>query len=275
MASNNSRDVDLDFEDSDRFDDDSVCSYNSESSFVAFNWRGWKKINSKSQWDSVTKSEDRGLLKLTNLCAKVIAQKLPFELVETHHPPVPEELQLKISFYSFPDSEDDIRLYCCLATGSNEEFTQGEELYRQGAVSDCIQIGFQILAKVSKCPGVSNCTAPGSQYKVALSFDRCRIVKCSCSCGSANRVWCQHVVAVCLHRVKNANSVPMNAPISETLNTLQPVQLRKFAQFLLSSLNPTDILPPAQQLLDNLLSKSAAFNEIRDSPGAPDPTAGA
>lgn len=78
---------------------------------------------------------------LTELTAKCVASHIPFELVEHFYPPVPEQLQLRIAFWSFPDNEEDIRLYSCLANGSADEFTKGEFQYRNRAVKDPLQIG--------------------------------------------------------------------------------------------------------------------------------------
>lgn len=78
---------------------------------------------------------------LSELAAKCVASHIPFELVEHVYPPVPEQLQLQIAFWSFPDSEDDIRLYSCLANGSSDEFQKGEHLFRDRAVKDVLQIG--------------------------------------------------------------------------------------------------------------------------------------
>ena len=49
------------------------------------------------------------VLSLTELAAKEVATSIPFELVEIFDPPVPEQLQLRISSWSFPDQEEDIR----------------------------------------------------------------------------------------------------------------------------------------------------------------------
>ena len=48
-------------------------------------------------------------LSLTELAAREVAASIPFEAVERVFPPVPEPLQLRIAFYSFPDMEEDIR----------------------------------------------------------------------------------------------------------------------------------------------------------------------
>lgn len=78
---------------------------------------------------------------LSELAAKCVACHIPFELVENVYPPVPEQLQLQIAFWSFPDSEDDIRLYSCLANGSADEFQRGENLFRDRSVKEALQIG--------------------------------------------------------------------------------------------------------------------------------------
>ena len=46
---------------------------------------------------------------LLELCSQSVALHIPFEQVEKMHLPVPEEVQLKIAFWSFPSNEEDIR----------------------------------------------------------------------------------------------------------------------------------------------------------------------
>lgn len=50
----------LSFEDSDRFEEDSLCSWSSEPESVCNNWRGWKRplLNSSSVYGSSKKSLD-------------------------------------------------------------------------------------------------------------------------------------------------------------------------------------------------------------------------
>lgn len=84
------------------------------------------------------------VLPLTELAAKCVASHIPFELVEHVYPPVPEQLQLRIAFWSFPDNEEDIRLYSCLANGSADEFLRGEHIFKTRGVKDPLQIGNSI-----------------------------------------------------------------------------------------------------------------------------------
>ncbi|XP_063047983.1 zinc finger SWIM domain-containing protein 8 isoform X2 [Engraulis encrasicolus] len=253
------------FEDSDRFEEDSLCSFISEAESLCQNWRGWRKQSAGPNSPTV-KIKDGQVIPLVELSAKQVAFHIPFEVVEKVYPPVPEQLQLRIAYWSFPENEEDIRLYSCLANGSPDEFQRGEQLYRIKAVRDPLQIGFHLSATVvSQQPGQSK-----GAYNVAVMFDRCRITSCSCTCGAGAK-WCAHVVALCLFRIHNASAVCLRAPVSESLSRLQRDQLQKFAQYLISEL-PQQILPTAQRLLDELLSsQSTAINTVC---GAPDPTAG-
>uniref|UniRef100_A0A672T618 Zinc finger SWIM domain-containing protein 8-like n=1 Tax=Sinocyclocheilus grahami TaxID=75366 RepID=A0A672T618_SINGR len=260
------------FEDSDRFEEDSLCSFISEAESLCQNWRGWRKQSAGPNSPTV-KIKGNGRLSsygqvipLVELSAKQVAFHIPFEVVEKVYPPVPEQLQLRIAYWSFPENEEDIRLYSCLANGSPDEFQRGEQLYRVRAVKDPLQIGFHLSATVvSPQAGQSK-----GAYNVAVMFDRCRITSCSCTCGAGAK-WCAHVVALCLFRIHNASAVCLRAPVSESLSRLQRDQLQKFAQYLISEL-PQQILPTAQRLLDELLSsQSTAINTVC---GAPDPTAG-
>ncbi|XP_069030835.1 zinc finger SWIM domain-containing protein 8 isoform X3 [Embiotoca jacksoni] len=253
------------FEDSDRFEEDSLCSFISEAESLCQNWRGWRKQSAGPNSPTV-KIKDGQVIPLVELSAKQVAFHIPFEVVEKVYPPVPEQLQLRIAYWSFPENEEDIRLYSCLANGSPDEFQRGEQLYRIRAVKDPLQIGFHLSATVvSSQSGQSK-----GAYNVAVMFDRCRITSCSCTCGAGAK-WCAHVVALCLFRIQNASAVCLRAPVSESLSRLQRDQLQKFAQYLISEL-PQQILPTAQRLLDELLSsQSTAINTVC---GAPDPTAG-
>ena len=48
-------------------------------------------------------STEGRVLSLTEIASREVAASIPFELVEHYFPPVPEELQLRIAFWSFPE----------------------------------------------------------------------------------------------------------------------------------------------------------------------------
>jgi len=258
------------FEDSDRFDEDSVCfedSLMSEPESICTNWRGWRKQNLNSMCSTHGSNQDDGnITSLMELCAQSVAAHIPFEQVEQTFSPVPENVQLRIAYWSFPDNEEDIRLYSCLANGSPDEFQRGEYLLRAKCIRNVLQIGFHLCATVQPPQSSINKTP----CSVAVTFDRCRITSCSCNCGSTAK-WCAHVVALCLVRIQQPHTVCLRSPVSESLSRLHRDQLQKFAQYLISEL-PQQILPTAQRLLDELLSSYST--QINTLSGAPDPTAG-
>merc|ERR1712018_177239 len=120
--------------------------------------------------------EDSRILSLTDLAAREVASSIPFELVEdfcndpsVHYNPsqsrMADELQLRIAFWSFPEHEEDIRLYSCLANGSADEFIKGEHLQKNKAVKDPLQIGFHLLATVTPGGGKPS-------QSTSVTFDR-------------------------------------------------------------------------------------------------------
>lgn len=56
-------------------------------------------------------------LSLQELCSRVVGQTHPFELVQQHQPRVPEELQKRIAFWSFPLSERQVLDHASLMMG--------------------------------------------------------------------------------------------------------------------------------------------------------------
>ncbi|CDW53356.1 hypothetical protein TTRE_0000162001 [Trichuris trichiura] len=272
------------WEDSERFEDDSLSSFVSElGSSSANSFRGWEEPGGNAYNVENAAATSKRVLSLTDIAAKTVARYIPFEMVERFKQPVPEVLQQRIAFFSFPEKVADIRLYCCLSNGAPEEYVKGRALYAGKAVLEIIQIGFHLSAVVQVVPGIfgtrlsnsptltKSLAAVGfdkSRYHVAITLDRQKIISCACTCGQN---WCQHCVAACLYRIKEADRVPMRAPVSESLSQLDRSQLQKFAQNLVAQL-PRDVIPVAQKLLDELLNQKAKINS---ECGAPDPTAGA
>ncbi len=119
----------------------------------------------------------------------------------------------------------------------------------------------------------SSSSAPSPSHRVSMAFDRCRITSVTCDCGSRDIFWCQHAVALAVHRIRHAERVRLRLPISETLLQLGRSQLQKLVQYLVWE-HRAEVLPTAQRLADELLrgGDSSRMNRLE---GAPDPTAGA
>uniref|UniRef100_A0A8C8SQ20 Zinc finger SWIM-type containing 5 n=1 Tax=Pelusios castaneus TaxID=367368 RepID=A0A8C8SQ20_9SAUR len=128
--------------------------------------------------------------------------------------------------------------------------------------------GFHLSGTVTE---PATATEPEMTYKVAISFDRCKITSVTCGCGNKDIFYCAHVVALSLYRIRKPEQVKLRLPISETLFQMNRDQLQKFVQYLITE-HHTEVLPTAQKLADDILSSNSEINQTH---GAPDPTAGA
>lgn len=215
-------------------------------------------------------------LSLLDLSAKCVAANIPFQHVEERCSPIPEPVQLKIVYWSFPRNARDICLYSSLhATASQSDakrlpFQRGLTLLEQNAIKDVLQVGFQLSGKVVEKED-SKYGTQEEEYRVSVGFDRCKITEVSCTCGNKDILWCAHVVALSLFRIRNPDRVTLRVPISETLLQMNREQLQKLLQYLITE-HHTEVLPTAQRLADEILLKTSEINRLQ---GAPDPTAGA
>ncbi|TFK01332.1 tetraspanin-15-like [Platysternon megacephalum] len=195
---------------------------------------------------------------LLDLSAKRVAETWAFEQVEERFSRVPEPVQKRIVFWSFPRSEREICMYSSLGChppegerDSRVPFNRGLHLLQSGAVDRVLQVE--------------------RSFHVSISFDRCKITSVSCACDNRDIFYCAHVVALSLYRIRNARQVELRLPISETLSQMNRDQLQKFVQYLISA-HHTEVLPTAQRLADEILLLGSEINRVH---GAPDPTAGA
>ncbi|XP_055227882.1 zinc finger SWIM domain-containing protein 4 isoform X2 [Gorilla gorilla gorilla] len=212
---------------------------------------------------------------LLDLSAKRVAESWAFEQVEERFSRVPEPVQKRIVFWSFPRSEREICMYSSLGYPPPEgehdarvPFTRGLHLLQSGAVDRVLQVGFHLSGNIRE-PGSPG--EPERLYHVSISFDRCKITSVSCGCDNRDLFYCAHVVALSLYRIRHAHQVELRLPISETLSQMNRDQLQKFVQYLISA-HHTEVLPTAQRLADEILLLGSEINLVN---GAPDPTAGA
>ena len=85
---------------------------------------------------------------LLDICAKVVAENIPFQQVEERFDRIPEPVQGRIVYWSFPRNERDICMYSSFANFSKDNtenqklpFHQGIRLLESGAVDNVLQIG--------------------------------------------------------------------------------------------------------------------------------------
>ncbi|XP_053614383.1 zinc finger SWIM domain-containing protein 4-like isoform X1 [Plodia interpunctella] len=212
---------------------------------------------------------------LLDITAKIVAATIPFQRIEERYERIPEPVQRRVVYWSFPRDERDICMYSSLARAPPDDhrniaFCRGLKLLEAGCVENVLQVGFHLSGVVRAPATVPPCSEPERLYRVTVSFDRCKITGVTCSCEARDIFWCQHVVALALYRIRNADCVRLRVPISETLLQMDRQQLQKFVQYLIAE-HHTEVLPTAQRLADEVLQARSAINRIC---GAPDPTAG-
>ncbi|KAM7161448.1 zinc finger SWIM domain-containing protein 5 isoform 2-T2 [Macrochelys suwanniensis] len=239
---------------------------------------------------------------LLDAAAKRVAGSWAFERVEGRFQRIPEPVQRRIVYWSFPRSERQICMYSSFQPGpagaapgpgpgpgsgsgpgpddspapaaaaappaDGLPFRRGARLLDTGAVDNVLQVGFHLSGTVTE---PATATEPEMTYKVAISFDRCKITSVTCGCGNKDIFYCAHVVALSLYRIRKPEQVKLRLPISETLFQMNRDQLQKFVQYLITE-HHTEVLPTAQKLADDILSSNSEINQTH---GAPDPTAGA
>uniref|UniRef100_W5MM49 Zinc finger SWIM-type containing 6 n=1 Tax=Lepisosteus oculatus TaxID=7918 RepID=W5MM49_LEPOC len=218
---------------------------------------------------------------LLDIAARKVAEKWPFQRVEERFERIPEPVQRRIVYWSFPRSEREICMYSSFNTGGEENgaagensdetrlpFRRGIALLESGCVDNVLQVGFHLSGTVTEPASQSE---PEIVCNVAISFDRCKITSVTCSCGNKDIFYCAHVVALSLYRIRKPDQVKLHLPISETLFQMNRDQLQKFVQYLIT-VHHTEVLPTAQKLADEILSQNSEINQVH---GAPDPTAGA
>lgn len=82
-------------------------------------------------------------LKLMELAAKVVALHYPFQSIEERYERIPEPVQRRIIYWSFPQNEDDICMYSSLNFGEDKKypFKTGLHLLEANCVNNVLQVG--------------------------------------------------------------------------------------------------------------------------------------
>ena len=82
---------------------------------------------------------------LLDLSAKVAAAYIPFQRIEERYNRIPEPVQRRIIFWSFPRNERDICMYSSLSADTVDyqklPFYKGLKLYDNGYVENVLQVG--------------------------------------------------------------------------------------------------------------------------------------
>lgn len=85
---------------------------------------------------------------LLDVTAKIVAENIPFQRIEERYDRIPEPVQRRIIFWSFPRNERDICMYSSLSRvpvnssgDQNLSFCKGLKLLESGCVDSVLQVG--------------------------------------------------------------------------------------------------------------------------------------
>lgn len=104
------------------------------------------KLRRLEQGSSTTGHESNSVCTLFDLSARVVAESLPFEYVEKTLVHVPEPVQEKIIYHSFPRRDSDIYTYASFHSKSDKgrekiPYYEGLDYFQNDCVENVIQIG--------------------------------------------------------------------------------------------------------------------------------------
>ena len=91
---------------------------------------------------TMKKQELQQPLSLLDCCAKAVASKISFQEIEETFTRIPEPVQLRVIYWSFPCDEQEIRMYSTSAIQHQKmPFHQGMKLLEKHAVNNILQVG--------------------------------------------------------------------------------------------------------------------------------------
>ena len=127
------------------FDDDDYCGYSSGENYSSLMLAARRARAQAEGSDDASTAENisttiHQVRSLQDSCCRFIALKFPFAYVEHRSPPIPDELQLKIIGFSFPEDEEMIRKYAEFSR-SSVDFNSAKRMLENGNVNDLNQIG--------------------------------------------------------------------------------------------------------------------------------------
>lgn len=98
---------------------------------------------------------------LLDITAKIVAENIPFQRIEERYDRIPEPVQRRIIYWSFPRNERDICMYSSLSRvppvnssgePQNLSFCKGLKLLETGCVDSVLQVGkFEINHYLDTC----------------------------------------------------------------------------------------------------------------------------
>lgn len=103
---------------------------------------------------------------LLDITAKIVASAIPFQRIEERYERIPEPVQRRVVYWSFPRDERDICMYSSLARAPPDDhrniaFCRGLKLLEAGCVESVLQVGECLWTSASRaCACLLICASP-------------------------------------------------------------------------------------------------------------------
>lgn len=256
----------------DSYMDGERSSFEDDDSYAGDPWDGYPRGDhspSHSNGVNLTLNEEPDskptVMSLFDLAARVTAKHISCEEMEQHQPPLDETMLKRVAFWASPQDKDQVKAFADLTLRGDNSWNVGERIFKESKVQDMRQVGFMVTAVVTgnSFRGVVEST------KVSFTFEKQHITSSACE-GCPKKIWCSHLIAAIFHRIKHANMIPIHAPVTETLSTLNREQLQKLIQYAINE-DPGGVLGKVFRRVDQIRD---VMSEINETAGAPDPTFG-
>ncbi|XP_063431671.1 zinc finger SWIM domain-containing protein 8 homolog [Mytilus trossulus] len=198
---------------------------------------------------------------LYELAAAKVGQHVCCSTLQKTNPPLDEKTLRVVAYNAFPRDEEHVRVISELSDNRPEYWNGGKHLFKDGYVKRIKQIGFLLAAVVE-----DNCH--GKSASVTVAFEKQRIT--STHCSLCNYLWCTHIVAAIVYRIRKPSKVLHHSPLTDALLPLTKEQLQQLLQFTITR-NPGQLLCHVFEDLDKVRNRSESINLTQ---GYPDPTFG-
>ncbi|XP_060072591.1 uncharacterized protein LOC132552441 [Ylistrum balloti] len=248
--------------DCDSEDDSDSLSNSQHSRHLLLKRPSFKEILEKfAKTKEEAKVNPRNPRSLLDLAASATALYHNWESLEKCYPPLDQLLLRKISRWSFPCDENKVKCCARLSMKTENEWRKADSMCMNDYVRSIRQVGLLLSAVVGK-------PSSKEQSKVTLKFEKQTIISTKCS-NCPRMLWCCHILCVVLHRIRQAERVPVYPPLTEVLADMTRDQLQKLLQCAISD-EPETLLPVFSNLDTIQDRQSVLYNQY----GAPDPTFG-
>ena len=192
---------------------------------------------------------------LLNIAAMATAKHESCANMEKHCQPLHDELLKKVASFAFPQGLNVVKTIANLTLRDDNTWQHGLNHVNKKDVREIRQVGFMVIAVVA-------------DYKVTVTFEKQQIMSTSCSCSE--KIWCSHIIATIIYRIKRPDTVSVHAPLTETLSSMNRDQLQKVLQYAVG----VDVVGVLTKVFVKIDEIRDAKSEINAVPGLPDPTFG-